>query len=268
MKKKILVFIPTYNCKSQIIRVIRQFDKSIQNYLTTVLLVDNKSLDNTLQISVKASSKKFKYCRFKALENKKNYGLGGSHKVAFRYAVDNKYDYLIVLHGDDQASIKDIIPLLKNGLYTKYDCLLGSRFMKSSKLIGYSKFRTFGNRVYNLLFSMILGKKVSDLGSGLNLYSLNSFQKFYYKKFPDNLTFNYVMILASYHLNQRVLYFPISWREEDQVSNVKLFKQAFNVLFMLLKFSFNRNKFLLSELREKKINDYFGDIKFDNNQEG
>ena len=25
------------------------------------------------------------------------------------------------------------------------------------------------------------------------------------------------MILASYHLNQRVLYFPISWREEDEI---------------------------------------------------
>ena len=268
MKKKILVFIPTYNCKSQILRVIRQFDKSIQNYLTTVIIVDNKSLDNTFQIAVNEAAKQFKYCRFKALENKKNFGLGGSHKVAFRYAIEDEYDYLIVLHGDDQATIKDIIPLLNNGVHTKYDCLLGSRFMKRSKLIGYSKFRTLGNKVYNLLFSIILGKKVADLGSGLNLYSLNSFKKFYYKKFPDNLTFNYVMLLASYHLNQRVLYFPISWREEDQLSNVKLFTQAFNVLFLLLKFSFNRDKFLLSELRQKKFNDYFAEIKFYNNHKG
>lgn len=30
------------------------------------------------------------------------------------------------------------------------------------------------------------------------------------------------MILALCHLKQKVLFFPISWREEDQVSNNKL----------------------------------------------
>lgn len=44
----------------------------------------------------------------------------------------------------------------------------------------------------------------------------------YYKKFPDTLYFNDCMILALCQMKQRVLFFPISWREEDQVSNNKL----------------------------------------------
>ncbi len=264
MKNKIIVFIPAYNCQNQIKRVIEQFDKQIQNYFTTVLLVDNKSTDETPGIAINKAKETFEFCKFLAIENNKNYGLGGSHKVAFRYAIENNYDYLIVLHGDDQASIKDIIPLLKEGVHKKYDCLLGSRFMRNSKLAGYSKFRTFGNKVYNFLFSIIVGKRVYDLGSGLNLYSLKSFKKFHYKKFPDNLTFNYVMLLSSYHLNHRILYFPITWREEDQLSNVRLFNQAYNVLLMLLKFAINRNKFLLSELRTRKFKKYLGDLNYSN----
>ncbi len=43
--------------------------------------------------------------------------------------------------------------------------------MKKSKLLGYSKFRTFGNIVYNMIFSIALGKNIKDLGSGLNMYN-------------------------------------------------------------------------------------------------
>ena len=65
----------------------------------------------------------------------------------------------MIMHGDDQGSIKDILPVLKTKEYEKHDCMLGARFMKGSKLIGYSKFRTFGNRVYNMLFTIGIRKK-------------------------------------------------------------------------------------------------------------
>ncbi|RBL65436.1 glycosyltransferase family 2 protein, partial [Pseudomonas sp. MWU13-2625] len=150
--------------------------------------------------------------------NDDNYGLGGSHKAAFRYAVEQEFDYIVVLHGDDQADIRDLIPQLEAGIGRADDCLLGARFMRGSQLKGYSWFRTFGNRVYNSLFSLITMRAIYDLGSGLNLYRVAAYRDFYYKSFPDDLTFNYVMLLASYHRKQVVRFFPISWREEDQIS--------------------------------------------------
>ena len=181
--------------------------------------------------------------------------MGGSHKVAFDYAIKNKYDYLIVLHGDDQGNIKDILPYLKNKEYQKYDAFLGARFMKGSQLVGYSKFRTFGNRVYNLLFSMVVRKRIYDLGSGLNMYNTKMLKNKFYHKFPDRLTFNYCMILASHYYKQNIAFFPITWREDDQVSNVKMVSQAFNVLKMLFTYMFN-HKFIKNEFREKAIEKY------------
>jgi hypothetical protein len=194
------------------------------------------------------------------MRNNENYGLGGSHKTAFKYAIENKFDYLVVLHGDDQADIHDLIPLFEENLYLGCDCLLGARFMPNSRLIGYSRFRTCGNRIYNFLFSVVAGRKIYDLGSGLNLYCLASFQDVYYKFFPDDLTFNYVMLLASYHLNQKVRFFPITWREEDQRSNVKLFQQALKVLLLLIYYVLYRNKFLSKELRSQKFDSYSGEV--------
>ena len=127
--------------------------------------------------------------------------------------------------------------------------------MKKSRLIGYSKFRTFGNRVYNLLFSVVTRRRIHDLGSGLNIYKVKSLKSKYYYKFPDRLTFNYCMVMAIHYYKQNVKFFPISWREEDQSSNVKLMSQAFNVLGMLGKYAVN-HKYIESEIREQRIDRY------------
>jgi hypothetical protein len=174
--------------------------------------------------------------------------------------VENGFDYLVVLHGDDQADIRDLIPELERGAHLDVDCLLGARFMHGSKLDGYSLLRTVGNRVYNQLFSLAALRQIHDLGSGLNVYRLGAFRNFYYKIFPDGLTFNYVMLLSSYHTGQRVRFFPISWRAEDQVSNVKLFSQAFHVLGLLTSFFFRRAAFLATEMRERPFDAYSGKI--------
>ena len=85
-------------------------------------------------------------------------GAKGADALGEQYAKANGFDYVIVLHGDDQGDIHNLLPVLKKGIYKKYDCCLGARFMNGSKLEGYSKFRSFGNVVYNISdFCIIIG---------------------------------------------------------------------------------------------------------------
>jgi len=262
MKPKILVFIPAYRCEAQIRRVLEQFDARVQQWIDTVMVVDNQSPDQTLEVAIELGKAVLTHCNFIAWRNGDNYGLGGSHKAAFSYAIEQGFDYLVVLHGDDQADIHDLIPQLEAGTHLDVDCLLGARFMRGSQLKGYSWFRTFGNRVYNGLFSLVTQRTIYDLGSGLNLYRLETFREFYFKTFPDDLTFNYVMLLASYYHKQKVRFFPISWREEDQRSNVKLFRQAFKVLGLLAGYALKRGQFVGSELRAHAFETYSGQIRY------
>ena len=253
MKEKILLFIPGYNCEKQIVRVLEQLNEEVMKYIDEIIFINNRSTDNTEKVVLKY--KKDNKLPLHVFRNDDNYNLGGSHKVAFDYAIKNKFDYVIILHGDDQGNIKDLLPILKSGEYKEHDCMLGARFMKNSVLGGYSKFRTFGNRVYNLLFSIVVHKRIYDLGSGLNMYSVKMLDNKFYYKFPDSLTFNYCMILASNYYKHNIKFFPISWREDDQVSNVKLTSQAMNVLKMLFKYFINK-KYINNEFREKVIDEY------------
>lgn len=254
IKEKILLFIPGYNCEKQIVRVLKQLDGEIVGFIDGIIFVNNRSTDMTERVVLNFKPKT-KIPKIHVLRNDKNYSLGGSHKVAFDYAIKNGYDYVIVLHGDDQGDIHDLLPELRKRNYVKYDAMLGARFMKDSKLKGYSKFRTFGNRVYNDLFSVVVRKHIYDLGSGLNMYKVGSLKSKYYYRFPDKLTFNYYMVLAIHYYRQKIKFFPISWREDDQVSNVKLMSQAFNVLGVLGKYALNHSM-ITKELRDEVIDEY------------
>ncbi len=262
-KEKILVFIPVYNCEKQIPRVLEQLNGEIKNYISEIIVVNNISTDNTAAV-VENYLKQHPDMPCSVLTNDKNYNLGGSHKVAFGYAVKNGFDYVIVLHGDDQGRISDFLPLIKSGEYRNYDCCLGARFMKGSKLEGYSKIRIWGNYVFNAIFSLTVHKSIKDLGSGLNMYKSELLKDGYYIKYPDTLYFNDFMIMASVYYKHKMLFYPISWREEDQVSNNKLISFSLSLLKLVFAYTFNRKKLLSSDMRTDKISDYTYKITYSN----
>ena len=250
----ILLFIPAYNCEKQIVRVLDSLDDKVMEYISEVIVVNNRSTDGTEE-AVKEYQRTHTYLPLKLLRNGDNYGLGGSHKVAFSYALKHKFDYIIVLHGDDQGDIHDFLPVLKKEIYRGYDCVLGARFMLQSRLEGYSLFRTVGNIVYNFLYAIGVKQRVFDLGSGLNMYDVKMLRDKYYLRFPDNLMFNCTMLLASSYYNQTIRFFPISWRETDQVSNVKMASQSLKTLELLFNY-IDMPTSIRGEYREVAISKY------------
>lgn len=264
--KKILLFIPMYNCEKQIVRVLGQLNDEICRFISEAIIVNNRSTDRSENTAIQYLSKHQLNIPVSLFRNDDNYGLGGSHKVAFKYAVKNNFDYVIVLHGDDQGDISNILPYLKNGVYRKYDCFLGARFMKGSKLQGYSFFRTFGNHVYDILFSIGVRQKIYDLGSGLNMYGTKILEDEFYIKYKDDLMFNYCMILGSSYYKHKIRYFPILWREDDQISNVKMVNQAVTVLKMLISYTFHKKRFVQAEHREKIIKQYTAKVMWTTKQ--
>ncbi len=247
---RILVFIPAYRCAPQVVRVLDQFrEPSIHQRFEEILVIDNRSPDDTAEAAIERA-RSLGMRRVSVVRNRDNYGLGGSHKSAFTYALANGYTHVLVLHGDDQGDIRDVLPVLDAEEHHQYDCCLGARFHPQARLEGYSGIRVAGNHVFNGLFSIGARRRLYDLGSGLNLYRTPPLDDRYWHKFPDNLMFNYCMILAHMYRKDRTTFFPISWREEDQLSNVKLVSQAMKTLGILGSYVVGRKGFLDREFRE------------------
>lgn len=228
MSDRIMIFIPAYNCEKQLPRVLSKIDDAVQEIVQEVIIVDNRSSDRTLDVACQSASRlKIKTTVFRNLEN---YSLGGSIKRAFLYALEQGYQYLIVLHGDDQADIRDMLPLLKSGEYQKQDLVIGARFHPQSKVEGYSFVRTMGNRVMNFVCSLVTRRRIDDLIAGLNCYKISFFSNLFFLKFPNNLTFDAHVLLYACCYGAKIMYLPITWREEDQISNAKVLRQASIIL--------------------------------------
>ena len=195
----------------------------------------------------------------KLLRNRENYNLGGSHKVAFNYAVKNGFDYVIVLHGDDQGDIHDLLPCLKDESAYKYDSFLGSRFEKGSKLVNYSGFRIFGNHVFNAFMTIMLGRRITDLGSGLNMYRTEYLKSGFYRYFINTLTFNVYLLIYGVYSKSKFKFFPLTWREEDQVSNAKFMKQSMEIFKIVFRYKFNRKKTFSQTPNEYSEREYLSD---------
>ena len=95
MNKKQSLYIPCYNCEKQIVRVLNHIDDDILSSIDKIIVIDNKSVDQTVK-----AIRKFVLDRPEIkkklilIEHKKNYGLGTSFKTAVVHAsLSNKTIY-------------------------------------------------------------------------------------------------------------------------------------------------------------------------------
>jgi len=128
----------------------------------------------------------------------------------------------VILHGDNQAKSDEVGLLLDHAeAHPETQTVLGSRFNRDSRLQGYDAKRVWGNRVLNATYSAVALRRLEDLGSGLNLFALRDLDPATYLRFANKLSFNYELILDLVARKVDFAFVPITWREEDQVSNAR-----------------------------------------------
>jgi dolichol-phosphate mannosyltransferase len=177
--KKITVILPTYNEKENICEMINILEKNIfpqiQNYLMSILVVDDNSPDGTAQL-VRNYMDKYKNLEVTIGEKK---GLGIAYKRGATYAMNNmNADLVIKMDSDFQHNPKYIIDLIKK-CDEGYDYVIGSRFCKGGlvpKDLGL--YRRFLSKYGGLCARVILfypkTNIVSDVSSGLTLANVNN----------------------------------------------------------------------------------------------
>jgi dolichol-phosphate mannosyltransferase len=243
-----MLFIPMYNCGPQIVRTLGQLGPEMRDRFVDVLVVDNGSTDGGPEAARAFARDHLADWPVRVVRNDQNYGLGGSHKVAFREALDRGLDGVVVFHGDDQGRLADLLGAIEQ--FPDAECVLGARFMTRSRLVGYAPHRIAANIIFNLVFSAASGRMLWDLGSGLNAYRRAFLERELWETCADNLTFNYHLILRTTRVPEsRMAFWPISWREEDQVSNAKLWSHGVEMLRILHRFFMDPAGFCSTDFR-------------------
>lgn len=234
MKKKLLIFILTYNAQDHIKSVLDRIPKDVldgKKYDTEILILDDASKDNTCKVA-KSYLQKHKDMPIKLLSNPTNQGYGGNQKIGYTYAVKNGFDAVVMLHGDGQYPPEQIDAMAQPILNDETDVALGSRMMsKASALKGGMPFYKFiGNIILTKVQNFILGSKLSEFHTGFRAYSVDLLKKIPFGYNSNDFDFDTDILIQLIDNKLRINEISIPTKYGDEVCHVNGVKYALQIM--------------------------------------
>ena len=168
--KRTLIFTATYNESENIEKLIKSIKE--QPFNLDILIIDDNSPDGTKNI---ITSLQKDYINLFLINREYKLGLDTAHKVAYNYAISNKYDFLITMDADlshDPNEIKNFLVQLEC-----YPFVIGSRYMEGGKCLMKTK-RLIISKYGNLLMKYLLRIDCNEFTTsyrGFNIEKLKNF---------------------------------------------------------------------------------------------
>src|SRR5438045_6083407 len=100
-RKRLLIFIVAYNAQTTIEKVLSRIPRSLRGDNVEVLIIDDSSQDDTFGNGLRYQQRNSGF-KITVLRTPVNQGYGGNQKLGYRYAIDNGFDIVALVHGDGQ----------------------------------------------------------------------------------------------------------------------------------------------------------------------
>lgn len=165
MLLKSLVIIPTYNEKENIDAIVRKILSYPEGF--EMLIVDDGSPDGTAQI-VKNLQKEYSG-RLHLKERAGKLGLGTAYIFGFKWAIENKYDFIFEIDADFSHNPDDLLRLFqacKEGA----DLAIGSRYVNGVNVVNWPMSRVLTSYYGSAYVRAITGMTIRDTTAGFKCY--------------------------------------------------------------------------------------------------
>jgi glycosyltransferase involved in cell wall biosynthesis len=180
--KNVVVVMPAYN-SAQTLR--RTYDEIMtQGVVDLVVVVDDASRDETVAIARTLPQTQVEI-------HPRNRGYGANQKTAYRLALEQGADIVIMVHPDYQYTprlIPAMASLIGSGLYP---CVLGSRILGGYAMKGGMPWwRYAANRFLTLAENLLLGSKLSEFHTGYRAFSRALLEQLPLERNSDDFVFD------------------------------------------------------------------------------
>jgi glycosyltransferase involved in cell wall biosynthesis len=180
--QKVVVVMPAYN-SARMLR--RTYDEVMaQGIVDRVIVVDDASRDDTVAIAHTLPRTRLEI-------HARNRGYGANQKTAYRIALAEGADIVIMVHPDYQYTprlIPAMASLVGSGLYP---CVLGSRILGGHALKGGMPWwRYVANRFLTLAENWLLGSKLSEFHTGYRAFSRALLERLPLDRNSDDFVFD------------------------------------------------------------------------------
>jgi len=234
---KFAVFIVAYNAEKTLRETIKRIPQEIYDILECLYVIDDFSKDDTFEIA-KLMINDDRFRKLRVFRNPRNYGYGGNQKIGFRYAIEQQFDYVILLHGDGQYAPEFIPELIWPVLFEGESVVFGSRMIKKRGAIkgGMPLYKFIGNIILSKLENVILNTNMSEFHSGYRLYSTQVLSKIPFELNTDDFNFDTQIIIQCLSLGVDIHEVPIPTYYGDEICYVNGLRYAKNVVNDVVEF--------------------------------
>jgi glycosyltransferase involved in cell wall biosynthesis len=178
--KKIVVFMPARNTGHLLTQTYNDIP---ENFADQIILVDNASLDNTVEVAQSLG--------MKVIRHEKNLGYGGSLKTGYATAIKEGADVVVMLHSDNQYDPNFLPEIVKPILDGKADAVLGSRILGAqAKAGGMPWWKYIANVGLTKIINHAIGSCITEFHTGYRAYSRRLLENLPFRYNSDNFLFD------------------------------------------------------------------------------
>ncbi len=221
-----LVIIPTYNEKENIERMIRKVFSLAHPF--HLLIIDDGSPDGTA-IIVKRLMLEFPDKLFIEERNGK-LGLGTAYIHGFKWALQQKYEYIFEMDCDFSHNPDDLIRL-RDACVNGADVSIGSRYVAGGKIKNWPQGRVLMSYFASVYVRIVLWIPIHDTTAGFKCYKRNVLERINFSQIKFvGYAFQIEMKYTAYKLGFKLTEVPITFtdRTEGESKMSKgIFKEAF-----------------------------------------
>ena len=244
-KKRILVFVVAYNAEKTIGDVLRRIPEDLRSGNVEVLVIDDSSKDDTFAASL-AHENTIEGLKITILRTPLNQGYGGNQKLGYRYAIDNGFDFVTLVHGDGQYAPEKLPELLAPLLREEAGAVFGSRMMEKGGALrgGMPLYKYVGNKILTRFQNAMLGSRLSEFHSGYRLYSTAALRKIPFERNSNDFHFDTEIIIQLVLAGVTIVELPIPTFYGDEICYVNGLKYAWDVARTMLRAKFHQRNLL------------------------
>lgn len=245
-KEKFIINLFVYNSYKNLKTIFKHLYLTKIN-INKIIIIDNNSsnsISNKIKI-INSINNKYNF-NISLIVNKKNYGLGGSHKILFRLLKKEKFDFFLNLGTTNRYYVSEVLKDVIKNTKGKYDYYLFSRFIKKRNTENYNFLRKVMNIFFIKLTKFLTKTNLTDPGSSTMVVSQRSFKKIRQSTFIDITNgshFTHFLNIKFYNLKLKCLEIPIIWKEGNVKSHLNALSYVFILFFSLIKFTITGNFF-------------------------
>jgi Glycosyltransferases involved in cell wall biogenesis len=235
--KKIFIVLPAYNAAKTLKRTFREIP---DDYCGHIILVDDASTDNTVEIAREAG--------LTVIVHPQNRGYGGNQKTCYTEALRRGANLVVMLHPDHQYDAKVIPQLIQPILNGDAEAVFGSRMLGGRPLEGGMPFWKYVANVWLTAFANIVFRRyLTEIHSGFRAYSRKYLDTVRFMENSDDFVFDTEIIAQGMMGKLSFQEVPISTRYFPEASSINLWRSiiyGFGILGVLLKFWLHRSGFI------------------------